>query len=134
MIVAVTYEDGMIFQHFGHTKQLKLYNVENGSIKEEKILEVNGSGHGALVGLLSSNNVEVLICGGIGNGAKVGLEEANIKYYGGVSGSADSAVNDLLNDKLQYDKNAHCEHHEHSEHSCGGHKCNEDKHGCSGNN
>ena len=130
MIVAVTYENGNVFQHFGHTKQLKIYHIEDNKIKEEKILEVNKSGHGALVELLSNNRVEILICGGIGSGAKEGLEKANIQYYGGVLGSADSAVKDLLNEKLKYNENIHCEH---NEHSCNEHKCNEDKHGCSGN-
>lgn len=130
MIVAVTYENGNVFQHFGHTKQLKIYHIEDNKIKEEKILEVNKSGHGALVELLSNNRVEILICGGIGSGAKEGLEKANIQYYGGVLGSVDSAVKDLLNEKLKYNENIHCEH---NEHSCNEHKCNEDKHGCSGN-
>lgn len=133
MIVAVTYENGNVFQHFGHTKQLKIYDIEENNIKQEKILEVNESGHGALVELLSSNGVEVLICGGIGSGAKEGLKKANIQYYGGVLGSADGAVKDFLNEKLKYDENIHCKHHEYNEHSCGEHKCNEDKHGCSGN-
>ncbi len=133
MIVAVTYENGNVFQHFGHTKQLKIYDIEDNNIKEEKILEVNESGHGALVELLSSNGAQILICGGIGSGAKEGLEKANIQYYGGVLGSADNAVKDLLNKKLKYDENIHCKHHEHNEHSCNEHKCNEDKHGCLGN-
>lgn len=133
MIVAVTYENGNVFQHFGHTKQLKIYDIEDNIIKEEKILEVNESGHGALIELLSSNGVEILICGGIGSGAKEGLEKANIRCYGGVLGNVDGAVKDLLNEKLKYNENIHCKHHEHNEHSCNEHKCNEDKHGCSGN-
>lgn len=133
MIVAVTYENGSVFQHFGHTKQLKIYIIEDKCIKEEKILEVDENGHGALVELLVSNKVDILICGGIGNGAKEGLKNANIKFYGGVSGNADIVVKDFINGNLQYDINAHCEHHEHNEHSCNEHKCNEDKHGCSGN-
>lgn len=77
--------------------------------------------------------VQILICGGIGSGAKEGLEKANIKFYGGVLGDADNAVKNLLNKKLKYNENAHCEYHEHNEHSCNEHKCNEDKHECSGN-
>lgn len=134
MIVAVTYEDEYVFQHFGHTKQLKIYNIENQNIVEEKILDVSESGHGALVEILCKNNVEVLICGGIGDGAKEGLKKANIKYYAGVMGKADSAVKDLLDGKLKYNENVHCEHYDQNAHSCGGHKCNEDKHGCNGNN
>ena len=118
MIVAVTYENGNVFQHFGHTKQLKIYIIEDKCIKEEKILEVDENWHGALVDLLVSNKVDILICGGIGNGAKEGLKNANIKFYGGVSGNADIVVKDFINGNLQYDINAHCEHHEHNEHSC----------------
>lgn len=133
MRVAVTYENGKVFQHFGHAKQLKVYTIEDNQIKEEKILEVNENGHGALVELLSSNKIDILICGGIGSGAKEGLKNANIKFYGGVSGNADIVVKDFINGNLQYNENVHCEHHEHNEHSCNEHKCNEDKHGCSGN-
>ena len=30
MRIAVTYENGQVFQHFGHTKQFKIYEVEEG--------------------------------------------------------------------------------------------------------
>ena len=35
MKIAVTYENGNVFQHFGHTRQFKLYEVENGAIRSE---------------------------------------------------------------------------------------------------
>ena len=66
MRIAVTYEAGEIFQHFGHTESFKLYDVEDGKIVESKVVGTNGSGHGALAVLLSESNVDVLICGGIG--------------------------------------------------------------------
>ena len=66
--IAVTYENGQIFQHFGHTEQFKIYEIENGSIVNEKIVDTNGSGHGALADLLKSEDVDILICGGIGGG------------------------------------------------------------------
>lgn len=128
MRIAVTYENENIFQHFGHTEQFKIYDIEEDNIKKQELIEVKEHGHGALVELLSNHSVDVLICGGIGSGAKDALEKSNIKLYAGVSGKADSAVNDLLNQKLNYNENAHCEHHESSDHTCG-----EDKHGCSGN-
>lgn len=37
MKIAVTYEDGMVFQHFGHTQQFKLYEVENGAVQNEQV-------------------------------------------------------------------------------------------------
>ncbi len=133
MKIAVTYENGNIFQHFGHTKQLKIYEVDGKNIKGEKVIDVNGSGHGALVDVLIDNGVDTLICGGIGGGARIGLSDANIKLYGGVSGNVDEAVNALINGTLEYDEDVMCSHHENENHSCGEHKCGDDKHGCSGN-
>lgn len=133
MRVAVTYENGEIFQHFGHTSQFKVYDVEGQNIVKEEIIDTMGSGHGALAGFLVNNGVNVLICGGIGGGAQVALSEAGIQLYGGVSGNADQAVKALASGTLAYDPNVHCDHHEHGEgHSCGEHHCGEDTHGCGG--
>lgn len=138
MRIAVTYENGMVFQHFGHTENFKIYDVEDGKVVNTQIIGTNGQGHGALSGFLAQANADVLICGGIGGGAQAALNEAGIKFYGGVSGLADEAVNAFISGNLGYDPDVHCSHHEH-EHSCGGHSCadhncGEDKHGCSGNN
>ena len=91
MKIAVTYENGQIFQHFGHTAQFKLYEVENGKVVREAVVDTNGSGHGALAGFLVQSGVDTLICGGIGGGAQMALAQAGIKLYGGVSGEADAA-------------------------------------------
>lgn len=124
MIIAVTYANGQIFQHFGHTEMFKLYTVENNKVIGTDLLLSGGSGHGALAGVLSSNGVEVLICGGIGGGAKNALAEAGITLYGGVSGDADTVVEAFLNGKLSYNPNVMCSHHSHEEgHSCGEHNC-----------
>ena len=122
MKIAVTYEDGQIFQHFGHTEQFKLYEVADGKIVREEVVDTNGSGHGALAGFLMQRGVDTLICGGIGGGAQMALAEAGIKLYGGVSGSADEAVAALLDGTLGYNPNVQCNHHDHQAgHSCGNH-------------
>lgn len=131
MRIAVTYENGEVFQHFGHTEQFKIYEVSGGKVCDTKIVETNGSGHGALAGLLQALNVDTLICGGIGAGAQNALAQAQIRLYGGVSGSADNAVNALLDGTLAYQPDIHCEHHGHEYEA--GHSCGEDKHGCAGN-
>lgn len=134
MRIAVTYENGTIFQHFGHTEQFKVYDVEAGKIVQTKIVDTNGSGHGALAGVLSALNVDVLICGGIGGGAQMALAENGIKLYGGVSGNADEAVNAFIAGELAFDPDVHCDHHDHAHgdapHSCGDHGCG---HGSCGN-
>ena len=127
MRIAVTYENGEIFQHFGHTEQFKIYDVEDGKIISSEVVDAGGSGHGALAGVLSALKVDALICGGIGGGAQMALAEAGIKLYGGVSGEADAAVNALLASALAYDPNVRCDHHDHA-HGEGGHTCGE--HGC----
>lgn len=125
MRVAVTYENGEIFQHFGHTEQFKVYDVEDGKIVSAQIVDTNGSGHGALAGMLSALKVDALICGGIGGGAQLALAEAGIRLYGGVSGSADAAAQALAEGKLTFNPNARCDHHEHhgEGHACGSHGC-----------
>lgn len=124
MKIAVTYENGEVFQHFGHTEQFKLYEVSGGKLLHTQVVDTNGSGHGALAGLLAQLGVDTLICGGIGGGAQAALAEANIRLIGGVQGNADEAVQAFLNGTLAFDPNVHCTHHGHSEgHSCGSHGC-----------
>ena len=126
MIIAVTYENGQIFQHFGHTEQFKVYEIDNNTVVKSFVVDTNGQGHGALAGFLSLNNIEVLICGGIGGGAQMALAEAGIKLYGGVSGDADAAVEAYLAGNLDFNPNVQCNHHEHDHgegHNCGNHGC-----------
>ena len=123
MKIAVTYENGEIFQHFGHTEQIKIYDVNDKEIISSEVISTNGTGHGALAGFLKDLKAEILICGGIGKGAKDALAQEGITLYGGVTGNADDAVYALLNDSLNYNENVECSHHhEHTddhEHNCG---------------
>ena len=126
MRIAVTYENGQIFQHFGRTEQFKLYDIADGKIINEQVTGTNGAGHGALAGFLKSAGVDVLICGGIGGGAQMAMQEAGITLYGGNMGSADDVVASFLSNTLAQNSNPTCDHHghEHGEgHSCGEHKC-----------
>lgn len=128
MKIAVTYENGEVFQHFGHTETFKVYDADDGKIVNSRIVDTNGSGHGALAGLLAETGVDVLICGGIGGGAQAALSNAGIRFYGGVKGDADDAVNAFLAGKLDFDPDAHCDKHSHGEeHTCGAHGCGKDK-------
>lgn len=131
MRIAVTYENGQIFQHFGHTENFKFYDVQDGKVINSQVVNTNGQGHGALATLLSGNQIDVLICGGIGGGAQMALAEAGIQLYGGVSGDADAAVNAFLNNQLAFNPDVQCSHHgEGHEHhgncgsgGCGSHSC-----------
>ena len=125
--IAITYDNEQIFQHFGHTEQFKIYDIENNKIISNTVVSTNGQGHGVLSSFLSENNVDVLICGGIGGGAISALNELGIKLFGGVSGDCDSAVEAFLKNELEFNPNVRCSHHDH-EHGDGAHTCGE--HGC----
>lgn len=126
MRIAVTYENGMIFQHFGHTEQFKVYEVEDGKVLSSEVIGSDGAGHGALAGLLQAQRIDVLICGGIGGGAVAALNERGVTLCAGASGSADEAVEAYLRGELE-NSGANCDHH-HGEHACGDHPCGE--HSC----
>ena len=126
MRIAVTYENGRIFQHFGHTQMFKIYDVRDGKVIASEVVDTNGSGHGALAGVLTALHADVLICGGIGGGAQMALAAAGVKLYGGVSGDADAAVEALLSGELAFNPNVRCNHHDHHHgegHTCGDHGC-----------
>ena len=124
MKIAVTYDHGMIFQHFGKTEAFKYYTTDEwGDIVAAEVKSNDGQGHGALAGILKENGVDVIICGGIGEGAQNALAANGIEIYAGNAGNADAAVIAFLSGKMEQ-KAVRCDHHDHDEgHSCGTHDC-----------
>ena len=123
MRIAIPYENGNVYGHFGHTAEFRLYDAENGKIVSEQPLPAEGEGHGALAGLLKEAGVQVLICGGIGSGAQLALQQAGIRLCAGISGDAKAAAEAFLSGTLQYDPAPHCDHHEHHHGTCGHGTC-----------
>ncbi|MEG0767295.1 MAG: C-GCAxxG-C-C family (seleno)protein [Clostridia bacterium] len=122
MKIAIPYDNGQVFQHFGHAACFQIYDVADGRVVQSTQVPVLGSGHGALASFLRAQQVEILICGGIGGGAQQALTDARIQFYGGVTGDADAAVQAYIDGTLVYNPNVQCTHH--SAHtSCGDHDC-----------
>ena len=128
MKIAVTYDNGNVFQHFGRTEFFKVYEVEDSKVVSSEVIASNGVGHGALAGLLSGQSVDVLICGGIGGGAQAALQEAGVELCAGASGDTDKVVEAYLRGEL-VSTGANCDHHHEEGHSCGhhgeGHSCSD---------
>ena len=137
MKIAVTYDNGVIFQHFGKTEFFKVFEVEDNQVISSEVIGSNGTGHGALAGLLAGQAVDVLICGGIGGGAQAALADAGIELCAGAQGDVDQAVEAYLKGEL-VSTGANCDHHHGEGHSCGdhgdGHSCghHEEGHSCGG--
>ena len=132
MKIAVTYENGNVFQHFGRTESFKVYEVEDNKIVSGKVIGNDGLGHEALAGLLADKAIDVLICGGLGQGAQNALAAAGVEVVAGASGDADAAVEAYLRGEL-VNTGANCDHHDHhheDEEGCGG--CGEHEGGCGG--
>ena len=137
MRIAVTYEDGQVFQHFGHTEQFKVYEVEDGKVVSSEVIGTEGAGHEALATLLSGKEIDALICGGLGGGAMAALEANGIEVVAGVKGDTDAAVEAYLKGELE-STGVNCDHHDH-EHGeghegghCGHHGHEESEGGCGG--
>ena len=129
MKIAVTYDNGNIFQHFGKTEFFKVYEVENNQVISSEVISSNGAGHGALAELLGNQSVDLLICGGIGGGAQTALADAGVEVCSGVQGDVDQAVEAYVKGEL-VSAGVNCDHHHEEGHSCGSH---EDGHSCGGN-
>lgn len=126
MKIAVTYENGVVFQHFGKCQNFLIVVPESGRVVKKSMLAANGQGHGALVSLLKENGVEVLICGGCGAGARTALKDAQIRVISGAVGNAEVAVDEFMNGTLHDQPSGQCHHHE-GEHDCAsGHHCHKE--------
>ncbi len=120
MRIAVTYENGEIFQHFGHTELFRLYDVEDGRVVHRMTIRPKNAGHEAMAAVLRKAGADMLICGGIGAGAQQALEEMGIRLCAGVSGSSDAAVESFLRGTLRYSGQSTCTAHD-AEGGCGHH-------------
>ncbi len=114
MKIAVTYDNGNIFQHFGRTENFKIYTVEDGQIVSDEVIGAGGIGHEALAGLLADLGADTVICGGIGGGTQSALQAAGLEIVSGAQGSADEAVRAFLAGELT-SEGVNCDHHHDSE-------------------
>ncbi len=97
MVIAVTHDNGNVGQHFGHAKEFKLYEIENGEIIDSAVVSNYGEGgHEAACMLMDDYNVAVVICDNIGEGAVNSLSDLSISVIPSVEGTCDDAVEAFL--------------------------------------
>lgn len=124
MKLAITYDNGQVFQHFGKSKQFKIYDIQDGKVGASMVTDTGGQGHGALAGLLRGLGIRAVICGGIGPGAIEALGSLDITVIPGITGDVDKAAQDFVDGKLVPNTEALCNHHHDGEaHTCSDHGC-----------
>ncbi len=103
MVVAIVYdnETGNVAGHFGHAKNFKLYEIEDGRILDSAVVEPIGQGHDAVIMTMLDYSVSVVISSSMGEHAAEGLQNAGIAICPNVEGRADDAIEALMNGSLQ---------------------------------
>ena len=81
MKIAVTYDNGNVFEHFGRTDSFKVYEVEDGKVLSGEVISSHGAGHGALAGVLYGDVSNVAVTSGTISGGD---------FVGGLIGNANS--------------------------------------------
>ncbi len=119
MKIAVPYDNGNVFQHFGRTEAFKYYQVTDGVVTAGEVISTNGIGHEALADVLAENGADAVICGGLGSGAMNALTAAGIQVISGAQGSTDEAVQSFLRGELTSSE-VNCNHHHEEDPGCGG--------------
>lgn len=102
MRVAVAYENGEIYGHFGHCPQFAVYEYGEYVSDCRKILVDTSelSGHQAMADKMRELQVDAVLCGSMGGESKALLLSYGIVPIAGYSGHADTAADLLVTGQL----------------------------------
>ena len=102
MIIAVAYENGEIYGHFGHCPQFALYEYgEYVSDCVKKLVDTSAlDGHQAMADKMRELGVDAVLCGNMGGEGKALLLSYGIVPIVGYSGDADTAADLLVTGRL----------------------------------
>ena len=124
MKIAIATEGTNVSSHFGKCENFTIVEIEDSTVKSKSIFDTSCNQHGLLPGFLASQNVKLVIAGGMGEGARQNLITNDIEIISGVSGDIDKAITAYLSGKL-ISSDAGCSGHDHSHgHSHGEGGCN----------
>ena len=128
MKVAVAYDNGEIYGHFGHCDMFAIYEYGEYVHECTKTLveTADRQGHQAMADLMREQGVDAVICGNMGGEGKALLLSYGIVPVVGYSGDADTAADLLVTGQLPINPGAgNC--------SCSGscHCGSDDGEGCS---
>lgn len=96
MRIAVPYNDGQVYDHYGSAEAFKIYDTQDGKIVSGEVVPTAGRGHFYMVQFLINHEVKEVLCQSMGKPAQATLEIAGIGFTTGASGDADAAVEAYL--------------------------------------
>lgn len=101
MKIAMPYKEGRVNEHFGSSKEFVVLEADQGAIKSKKILNNEKlHDHGGLAKMLASENIQVIITGGIGRPMIEALQSAGFKVITGASGEVEQVASEFLSGQL----------------------------------
>ncbi|MEE8591776.1 MAG: NifB/NifX family molybdenum-iron cluster-binding protein [Spirochaetia bacterium] len=110
MKIAMPIHGGKLSQHFGHSEQFSLIDVEDQSIHSREDLTPPPHEPGLLPRWLKEKGVTLVIAGGMGQRAQAIFEQAGIEVIcGAPSQEPDEVLNSYLKGTLETGDNA-CDH------------------------
>lgn len=101
MKVAIPYQDGVLFEHFGRASTFKIYTIENIDPVAGEVIEPEDLSHEAVARCLKEHGVDVVLCGSIGEHARQALEGEHMLVFSGVTGAADDVLERFLEGNLE---------------------------------
>lgn len=108
--IAIPVNNGVLDSHFGHCKNLAIFEVEENNILSESIITAPPHEPGLLPKFLAEKNVTDIIAGGMGNKAIQLFQKENINVFVGAPQlAAKNLIDGFLNKTLSFTAN-YCDH------------------------
>ena len=101
--IAVSYKDGEIFEHFGHSEFFAIYEFDEHDLERSTKRLVDTSamhGHKDMADLMKREKIDAVICGQMGDEARSLLLSYGIIPVPGYCGDADTAAELLVTGQL----------------------------------
>ncbi|BCS80342.1 NifB/NifX family molybdenum-iron cluster-binding protein [Anaerocellum diazotrophicum] len=115
MKIAVMMAGNQISPHFGGSEKVCIYTVENDNIVAKEYFNMPEHRAGLFAKFIKQKGADVVIAGSIGERARYIFDSLGIRYFIGVLGSPDEAVEKLLKGQLKSNEALANEIHKHEE-------------------
>ncbi|WP_423363585.1 NifB/NifX family molybdenum-iron cluster-binding protein [Mycoplasma sp. P36-A1] len=115
MKIAMPYEDGKIFQHYGKSKQVIIYTIEEGKVLAEEVITLDLKPEQSIANVLKQNGVSTIVVGHLGQGAIDSIEKEGLDIIRGIDLDTATVAQMYADGSLKSNNQDVCDHdHDHS--------------------